>query len=326
MSLSAGGDGPKPTLATFGESMLRYSPPAGDRLETADELAVHVGGAESNVAVAAAQLGCEAAWLSKLPDSPLARRVERGVREHGVDPLVATGEGRVGTYYLEPGGKPRGTTVVYDREDAAIRTATPDELAVDRVRAADAFYTSGITPALSETLRETTAALLKAAGDAGITRAFDLNYRSKLWTPAEAADKLRPLFEHVDVLVVAERDAEAVLDRDGEAGQIAHSLGVEHDCEAVVVTRGEAGAVAAHSGEIHEADALETDTLDPVGTGDAFVGGLLASLLTGSSVPSALDAATATAALKRTVAGDAAVVTPEEVAAVVDGGADEIDR
>ncbi|NHX35626.1 MULTISPECIES: bifunctional 2-dehydro-3-deoxygluconokinase/2-dehydro-3-deoxygalactonokinase [Halolamina] len=326
MSLPAFDDAPAPTLATFGESMLRYSPPAGERLETTDDLAVHVGGAESNVAVAAGRLGCEAAWLSKLPDSPLGRRVERGVREHGVEPAVATGEGRVGTYYLEPGGKPRGTSVVYDRADAAVRTATPDELAVDRIRAADAFYTSGITPALSDTLAETTEELLAAAGDAGATRAFDLNYRGKLWSPDAAAETLRPLFDHVDVLVVAARDAATVLDRDAEPETVARTLAADYDCELVVVTRGDAGAVAAHNGDIHEQGALETETADPVGTGDAFVGGLLASRLAGGTVPEALEVAAATAALKRTVAGDAAVVTPDEVAAVLDGADGGIDR
>ncbi|WP_049980570.1 bifunctional 2-dehydro-3-deoxygluconokinase/2-dehydro-3-deoxygalactonokinase [Halolamina rubra] len=326
MSLPAFDDDPAPTLATFGESMLRYSPPAGERLETTDDLAVHVGGAESNVAVAAGRLGCDAAWLSKLPDSPLGRRVERGVREHGVEPLVASGEGRVGTYYLEPGGEPRGTSVVYDRADAAVRTATPDELAVDRIRAADAFYTSGITPALSETLVETIEELLVAAGEAGATRAFDLNYRAKLWAPEEAAATIRPLLDHVDVLVVADRDAATVLDRDGEAATVARNLAADYGCDLVVVTRGDAGAVAAHDGETYEQDALATDTVDPVGTGDAFVGGLLASRLAGESVPGALEVAAATAALKRTLAGDAAVVTPDEVAAVLEGGAGGIDR
>ena len=326
MSLPAFDDEPAPRLATFGESMLRYSPPAGERLETADDLAVHVGGAESNVAVAASRLGCDATWLSKLPDSPLGRRIERGVREHGVETAVTTGEGRAGSYYLEPGGEPRGTSVVYDREGAAVRSATPDELAVDRVRDADVFYTSGITPALSSTLAKTTADLLEAAGEAGTTRAFDLNYRAKLWSPEEAAETLRPLFEHVDVLVVAERDAATVLGRDGSPKTVAHQLAADHGCETVVVTRGDAGAVAAHDGVIHEQDALETETVDPVGTGDAFVGGLLASRLAGGSVSEALEVAAATAALKRTVVGDAAVVTPEEVAGVVDGGEDGIDR
>lgn len=326
MSLPAFSDDPAPTLATFGESMLRYSPPAGERLEATDDLAVHVGGAESNVAVAASRLGCEAAWLSKLPDSPLGRRVERGVREHGVEPVVATGEGRVGTYYLEPGGKPRGTSVVYDRENAAVRTATAGELACERVHEADAFYTSGITPALSSTLAETTADLLVAAGESGATRAFDLNYRAKLWTPEEAAATLRPLFDHVDVLVVAARDAATVLDREGDPETVARTLAADYGCELVVVTRGDAGAVAAHDGDTYEQGALETETVDPVGTGDAFVGGLLASRLAGGSVPDALEVAAATAALKRTVTGDAAVVTPEEVSRVLDGDAAGIDR
>ncbi len=326
MSVPAFDDEPAPRLATFGESMLRYSPPAGERLETADDLAVHVGGAESNVAVAASRLGCDGTWLSKLPDSPLGRRIERGVREHGVETEVATGEGRAGSYYLEAGGEPRGTSVVYDRENAAVRTATTEELAVKRVRAADAFYTSGITPALSSTLAETTADLLEAAGEGGATRTFDLNYRAKLWDPEEAAETLQPLFDHVDVLVVAERDAETVLDRDGSPETVAHQLAGEYGCETVVVTRGDAGAVAAHDGVIHEVGALETDTVDPVGTGDAFVGGLLASRLAGESVSDALEVAAATAALKRTVAGDAAVVTPEEVASVLEGGPDGIDR
>lgn len=326
MSLPAFTDDTAPTLVTFGESMLRYSPPAGERLETTDDLSVHVGGAESNVAVAASRLGCEATWLSKLPDSPLGRRVERGIREHGVEPVIAPGDGRVGTYYLESGGQPRGTSVVYDRERAAVRTATPVELETDHVCGADAFYTSGITPALSETLAETTASLLETAVEAGATCAFDVNYRAKLWAPEAAANTLRPLFAHVDLLVVAARDAATVLNRNGEPEAVARGLATDYDCETVVVTRGDAGAVASHDGTIYEQDAIATETADPVGTGDAFVGGFLASRLAGGSVENALDVAAATAALKRTVAGDAAVVTAEEVAAVLDGGADGIDR
>ncbi|MFW5948398.1 MAG: bifunctional 2-dehydro-3-deoxygluconokinase/2-dehydro-3-deoxygalactonokinase [Halolamina sp.] len=326
MTLPAFAPDPAPTVVTFGESMLRYSSPAGERLEATDDLAVHVGGAESNVAVAASRLGCEAAWLSKLPDSPLGRRVERGVCEHGVEPLVATGDGRVGTYYIESGGEPRGTSVLYDRENTAVRTATVDELAVDRVRGADAFYTSGITPALSSTLAGTAVALLEEAGDAGATRAFDLNYRRKLWSPEDAAATLRPLFEHVDVLVVAERDAATVLDRDSGPETVARGLAADYDCETVVVTRGDDGAVAAHGGEVYEQGAVETATVDPVGTGDAFVGGLLASRVAGGSISEALDVAAATAALKRTVAGDAAVVTPAEVTTVLGDERPRIDR
>ena len=146
-------------LVTFGETMLRLSPPRGDRLETTRELAVQAGGAESNVAVGAARLGVDAAWLSKLPDSPLGRRVTSELRSHGVSPEIAWAdpdESRVGTYYLEHGGAPRGTNVIYDRANAAITTVEPDELPAAPLDGAEWFHTTGITPALSPAAAETT--------------------------------------------------------------------------------------------------------------------------------------------------------------------------
>ena len=314
-------------LVTFGESMLRLAAPDGDRLQTAEHLGLHVGGAESNVAAAGAHLGADSAWLSKLPDSPLGRRVAADVRSHGVDPAIAWSEdGRVGTYYLEDGGEPRGTNVVYDREGAAVRTATANELAVECVREADTFYVSGITPALSGTLAETTADLLAAARDAGTTTVLDVNYRAKLWSPEQARETLSKLLSGVDVLVVARRDAETLFDLTGDPTKVATEFRKEFGHETVVVTRGEHGATALHEGSVHEQVSFPTDTHDAVGTGDAFVGAFLARRLQDGSVPEALEWAAATAALKRTIAGDVAVVTPAEVRSVIDADGDGISR
>ncbi|MES3162384.1 MAG: bifunctional 2-dehydro-3-deoxygluconokinase/2-dehydro-3-deoxygalactonokinase [Halorubrum sp.] len=309
-------------LVTFGETMLRLSPPRGDRLETAREFDVQAGGAESNVAVGAARLGADAAWISKLPDSPLGRRVVSELRSHGVRTGVAWMDptaSRVGTYYLEHGGEPRGTDVIYDRANSAITTVDAAELPTGVFESAAYFHTTGITPALSAATQEATTALLRAAGEAGVTRTFDLNYRSKLWDPETARAAYETLFEHVDVLFVPRRDARAVLDREGDAVEIGHGLAAEHDFDCVVVTRGGEGAVALRGGSVHEQDVFDADTHDAIGTGDAFVAGFLAKRIAGGDVGDALEWAAATAALKRTVDGDLAVVTPEEVAAVVDG-------
>ncbi len=310
-------------LVTFGETMLRLSPPRGERLETTRELDVQTGGAESNVAVGAARLGVDAAWLSKLPDSPLGRRIVSELRSHGVRTGVSWAdpdETRLGTYYLEHGGDPRGTNVIYDRADAAITTVTPEELPTGVFDSADRFHTTGITPALSESAAEATRALLRAAGEAGVKRSFDLNYRSKLWTSAAARAAYENLFADVDLLFVPQRDAREVLGREGDAVEIAHGLASEFGFESVVVTRGAEGAIALRDGEVHEQGVFEAETFDAIGTGDAFVAGFLAKRLGGGDVHAALEWAAATAALKRTVAGDLAVVTPEEVEAVVDGG------
>ena len=314
-------------LATFGESMLRYAPPRGERLETMHRLNVSAAGAESNVAVAAAHLGVDAAWLSKLPNSPLGRWVVREFRGHGVHPGVAwSDEGRMGTYYIEHGGAPRGTNVIYDREDAAVTTATPEDLPLEHVREAEVFHTTGITPALSETLVETTAVALEAAREAGTTTTFDLNYRSKLWSPAEAREVLEGLFPDVDVLFVADRDAEVVLDRGGDAADVARGLAADFDFETVVVTRGEQGALALHGGDLYEQPIFEADTLDAIGTGDAFVGGFLTRRLRGGDIHESLTYGAATAALKRTIEGDLAVFTAEEVESVIDSEDVEIAR
>ena len=312
-------------IATFGETMLRLSPPRGERLERTRDLDVRVGGAESNVAVAAARLGCETAWLSKLPKSPLGRRVTAALRSHGVRPAVAwddSDSARLGTYYFEHGGDPRGSDVLYDRQGASITTATPADLPVGAIEGADLFYTSGITPALSSTLADTTAALLKAARGSGSTTAFDLNYRSKLWSPDAAGQVYTSLFPHIDVLVAAERDVNTCLDRDGDAVEMANGLLHEFDFRTVVLTRGEHGSVAVHDGEVFEQDAYPADTFDPVGSGDAFVGGYLARRIHGGEVAEALACGAAAASLKRTVDGDVAVVTADEVESVVadDGG------
>lgn len=316
-------------LVTFGETMLRLSPPRGERLERTRSFDVQGGGAESNVAVAASLLGLDSVWLSKLPDSPLGRRIVRELRGHGVRTGVAWDtreEKRLGTYYLEHGGTPRGTEVIYDRTDSSVTTVTPEELATGVVASADTFYTSGITPALSETVRQTTATLFEVARQGETTTAFDLNYRSKLWTPAEAKETYEALLPHVDILFAAERDAREVLDRDGDAVQIAHGLATDFESDTVVLTRGEQGALGIRDGEVFEQPVFETDTFDAIGTGDAFVGGFLTARAVGGDVERCLTYGAATAALKRTIDGDLALVTPAEVEAVIADDADGISR
>jgi 2-dehydro-3-deoxygluconokinase len=316
-------------IVTFGETMLRLSPPKETRLETADEYAVAAAGAESNVAIATQRLGLDAAWVSKLPDSPLGRKVVGDLGRHGVTVDVTwddSPDARQGIYYLERGQQPRGNSVTYDRERASVTTATPGELPTDRVQQADCFHTTGITPALSEVTQSTTATLLSDAQDAGTTTSFDVNYRSKLWDPDTAKETLTSLFPDVDILVVAKRDAESVLDVTGEPESIARTLYDTYDCTVTIVTQGSAGALAYTGTELFEQPTYEATNAYPIGTGDSFVGGFLAQYLTDSSVPDALAWGAGTAALKRSIPGDIAVVTPSDVRQVIEGNTASISR
>lgn len=316
-------------LVTFGEAMLRFSPPDEERLETADQYDVHVAGAESNVAVAADRLGLDAIWTSKLPDSAIGRKVVGELQRHGIGVDVVwddSAESRQGTYYLEEGKPPRGSEVIYDRADASVTTTRTEELPTELIEDADGFHTTGITPALSDTVAETTGKLLARATAADTVTSFDLNYRSNLWEPEAAKAGYTDLFPDIDVLFAAERDARNILDRNGDAEAIARGLDEEFDFEVTVITQGAKGATAVVDGTVVTQSIYEATDAYPVGTGDSFVGGFLSQYLHGESVSDALAWGAATAAFKRSVPGDIAVISRDEVREVIEGETEAISR
>src|SRR3954453_16314627 len=167
-------------VITFGEAMVRLSPPSFRRLEQTRSLDVQVGGAELNTAVGLARLGRRTAWGSRLTDNPLGRLIANHAREAGVctDHVIWTKDDRVGVYFLEFGAAPRASSVLYDRKGAAIASIAPGMVAWDKVFAGCKwFHVTGITPALSPSAAEVTREAMQAARSAGVSTSMDLNYR-----------------------------------------------------------------------------------------------------------------------------------------------------
>src|SRR5579864_4237384 len=136
-------------VVTFGEALIRLSPPNFRRLEQARSLEVQVGGAELNTAVALARLGRTAAWVSRLTHNPLGRLIANHAREAGVstEHVVWTSEDRVGLYFLEFGAAPRASSVLYDRKGAAIANVQPGTIAWKTIfDGVKWFHVTGITP------------------------------------------------------------------------------------------------------------------------------------------------------------------------------------
>jgi len=298
-------------LVTFGEAMVRFSPPASQRLEQASSLAATVGGSELNVAVLAARLGLASRWVSRLPDNALGRMIEGRAREQGVDARVQwTADGRVGLYFVEIGGA-RVSSVLYDRAGSAISLVTPGSIDWASVFAGARWYhVSGITPALSDGAAKVTAESLVAAKKAGLTVSYDLNYRSKLWSAKQARVVQEPLMEHVDVLIAGEDDARVIFGAES-AESLAQRFGI--DAVAITLRDNPCSATLAADGKVYSAPRFEVESVDPIGAGDAFTGGLIVSRLEHRGWDEALRIATATAALKRTIPGDFCLVTRSEV-------------
>lgn len=139
-------------LVTVGDTSLRLSPRGNERLETATDVRMYATGTESNVAVAASRFGTDAVWLSKLPETPLGRRVVSELHEHGIDTHVDWSEdGRQGLTFYEPPCEPRERVRIDDRGSAAAATMTPGDLEMDLVQSASSVFVAGSTLALSST-------------------------------------------------------------------------------------------------------------------------------------------------------------------------------
>lgn len=316
-------------VITFGEAMLRLSPPAFHRLEQARSFEVKVGGAELNTAVALARLGRQAAWVSRLTDNPLGRLVEHQVREVGVGTefIVWTKEDRVGLYFLEFGAAPRASSVLYDRKGSAMAAIRPGMVPWTKVLSGACwFHVTGITPALSASAAEATHEAIAAARLANIPVSIDLNYRSKLWTAHEAQRCMHPLVQQAQVLITTEEDANLVLGVEGaDYAAVARRLAENYpNLQVVAITlrenplvwRNSWTAIAYAQGRLYQTRTYEVEIVDRLGAGDAFAAGLIHGLLD-NDVQKGLDWGVAVSALKHSIPGDFAWVTPAEVEALL---------
>jgi 2-dehydro-3-deoxygluconokinase len=313
-------------LVTFGEAMVRLTPPSCERLEQARSFDAHVGGAELNVAVAAGRLGLSTRWVSRLPENVLGRMIASRAREQGVDLHIDwAADARAGLYFLEPGASPRASSVLYDRAGSAISKIAPDTIDWSSAfRGARWFHVSGITPALGDSAAAVTREALAAAKTNGLTVSYDLNHRRKLWSADRARAVQEPLLEHVDVLVVTADDCREVLGAgDASHEEVALELAQRFALEAVAITLSGNpwSAVLAADGEIHRAPCYELQVVDRIGAGDAFCAGLIVGALEKRSWDDALRLATAAAALKHGIPGDFCLVTRAEVDELLSRGA-----
>jgi 2-dehydro-3-deoxygluconokinase len=308
------------SVVTLGESMLRLSTHA--RLEQAGELDVHVAGSESNVAVALAQLGWRATWLSALPETPTGRRVANELRACGVDisHVRWVERGRVGLFFVEHAEPPRNTTVWYDRAGSAAAALGPDDLDPAALAGVDYAVVSGITSGISPSARLLAQRFAAGARQQGAKVVVDVNFRPRLWDADEAAPAIAALVDAADVVVCSARDAEQLWSVDEPPRDAVVRLRDLHarEAELVVLTTGPAGAVASLSdGSLLEQHAYPATVVDRIGAGDAFVAGLIWGLAA-RDVGEALRAGALAAAIKCTLRGDHLLTTPAEFVRYLD--------
>src|SRR5881396_1128580 len=172
-----------PRVVTFGELLLRLSPPDEERLLASPELRTFWGGAEANVAVGLSHLGVRCDYVTRVPANPIGDAGIDALRHEGVGTeWIQRGGERMGLYFVEPGRDLRTMRVVYDRAGSAFARLDPASLDWSAVLAgAEHFHASGITPALGERPAAALADAVACARAQGTPVSLDLNYRAALW-------------------------------------------------------------------------------------------------------------------------------------------------
>ena len=308
--MSAGG------VLGLGESLVRLSTPGHERLGHAGRLDVHVGGAEMNALITAAALGLRATWATRLADNPLGRRIAMHAAAHGVEAVVDwDADARAPLYFVEHGAVPRPSEVLYDRDGTAMRRLTADTFDwAQLMEGHTAALSGGITCALGEGAAAAVQALFGEARRRGARTAFDVNHRSRLWSWEEAAPVLRAVLPAVNILLASRHDLERLLDQDDEEpialarraiGAFGHTAVVLRDSAVADSGRMKVTVTAVTADGELTSDPYEAAVVDSFGAGDAALGALLAAVLSGEDVETAIDQAAWACAFQHTTPGDA---------------------
>ncbi|WP_078381185.1 sugar kinase [Sutcliffiella halmapala] len=330
-------------IITFGEIMMRLTPPNYDKIIQTTSYQATFGGGEANVAVSLALFGHDVEFVTKLPTNELGKGATRFLQKQGVATnFLARGGERLGIYFLEQGMSVRPSQVIYDRKDSSIALADHVDFDWDNIfEDAVLFHTSGI----SEKARQLTLTAMREAKSRGITTSFDMNYRSKLWGLEEAQEAMKSILPYVDICFGGYLDAVNILGikskvQNGELtaiySDLFSQLALQYGVKQIVCTNREIHSVTHHTltgylysneTKLISTSAHSFDILDRVGGGDAFAAGFLHGFLSGWSEMDSLNFALGASVLKHTISGDSNAVTVEEVQAyLVEKGKSAIAR
>lgn len=338
-------------IVTFGELMLRFSKQDKQRLSQGKMFCGNYGGSEANVAVSLAMQNDNVEYVTRLPNTPTGRAGAMKLRELGVGTnYIIYGGDRIGVYYFEEAAGLRNAGVTYDRNGSAYYYLKPGMIDWQKVlNGAVVLVVSGITAAISQDAADATFEALDTAKAMGITISLDLNYRKNLWRyeGAQPRETLLRMMQYADVMFGDVIEYEFVSEHekipfkpvtpDYDMNLDAYRRWYEElqllapRCKKMMIGMRNELSSNHHfltgllwaDGKMYNAPIVDIpNVVDPMGVGDAFVGGFLHALqcFDNNDNQMILNYSLAAASLKNTISGDFNLSTEEEILEVMHDG------
>lgn len=306
-------------LVCSGEMIMRLSPLNNEMLVQGHMLEKQMGGAEFNVASGVSILGEKTAVVTKLPKNELGKFAKKIIDSNGVsDEFVVYDESknkRLAIYYYEYGSSPRKPNVTYDRQNSSFQSFKADEVNSLVYNRTEIFHTSGITLGLCETSNKLTHDLIKNFKDGGALISFDVNFRRNLWTEEEARVEIEKLLPSVDILFASEETFRKMFQKTGNLEEIIRAFAKEFNISFIASTQRTVNSPKSHNftsliynrkndAFYREAPYENIEIVDRIGSGDAYVAGVLYGILKHNNPEKAMKYGNANSVLKNTIVGD----------------------
>lgn len=318
-------------LLTFGEILIRFTPKNYDVFENSNELEYFFGGSEANIAATLSSLGVKTSLLSALPDNDMSKKAYRYFKSTGVEMnnIIIKGD-KLGYYFVERSTGLRQSNVIYDRKHSSFSMLSLEDIDMNTIfHEVEWFHFSGITAAVSESVREVLKALVKEAKRRGIFISMDLNYRSKMWSTAEAKEFMSELAPYVDFCfgiepIMAHEEDVNMFNRTEATKEnikqrmesLKNKYGFKYIFHTERINDFEDNNTYYAYGlgdSFEESLKITTKMVERVGSGDAFVSGVIYSIMNNSTLKESLNRGVAAATLKCTIKGDNMIASLEEI-------------
>ena len=272
-------------------------------------------GAEVNVAVTLSRLGLKAQYFSRFGNDQLGSVMLADIEAEGVDVSLAKRvDSFTGAMVRNP-GKSAPVEISYLRKGSAASTIQPSDILDSYISSTKWLHATGITCAISESGAKTVKHALEKASQLKVKSSFDLNIRRKLWSEEQARKVLEPLAHDVELLIGGEDEYQVVFGQADPKSILAEVN--KRGCKIAVMTKGDQKMRFSIDGNYEEITPPKVVAVDPVGSGDAFTGGVISGLLSGMNSKAALEQGSICGALVASMFGDWTGI-PSGVGGVID--------
>lgn len=323
-------------ILTFGEVIMRLSPPGNKTMKQSHEMEFFFGGTELNVASSLATMGCDVTHISNVSDDFVGESALSFIKSFGIDTtFINKNEHPLGLYFLEVGSSVRASRIAYNRLNGSFANIKPEQIDWKKAfEGCDYFHWTGISPGISEGAYETLKEGLLTAREMGIEVTTDPAYRSNLWKYGKNGNEvLKELVSYSTIFIGGVNEINEILGTQFSSDQQGFMEACEElkkQCPSIhkIFDKIRIGVTASSqqtqgraliNGNYFETKFLEIDqVVDRIGTGDAFAAGLIYGLLNFDD-EKALNFANAACGIKHTILGDINYCSAEDILEVMAG-------